>query len=244
MRDEKLIREVFNSKGGWKFYFDDYLGDGRFYFEEFGKQYSMIGEMLLWCRGTERLGLNELGYGYTGKGGATLRRYLESIVSLGYPRVELPAGRPHYPKVTMGDAKGSRLQGAPPYVFQHAIVDGVLPNGSGGEAFWIAANMNGRDHENAKVDKMLTPHWFEIAHARWPEARRLPRHVPGSRCQVPGRTATAFTTEGTEHTEKDEASSFQRTRLCRPLRTWRPLRFRSLPLPFTPHSAFRTPHWI
>ena len=118
----------------------------------------------------------------------------------------------------------------------------ALANGSGGETFWIAANMNGRDHENAKVDKMLAPHWFEIAHARWPEARRLPRHVPGSRCQVPGRTATAFTTEGTEHTEKDEASSFQRTRLCRPLRSWRPLRFRSLPLSFIPHFALRISH--
>ena len=168
--DEKLIREVFGSKGGWKYYFDDYLADGRFYGEEFGKQYSMIGEMLLWCRGLERLGLGELGYGYTGKGGATMRRYLESIVDVGYPRVDLPGGRPHYPKVTMGDAKGTRLKGAPPYVFQHAIVDGVLPNGEGGERFWIAANMNGRDHENTKVDKMLTPHWFEIAHARWPDA--------------------------------------------------------------------------
>ena len=170
LRDEKLIREVFNSKGGWKYYFDDYLADGQFYFEEFGKQYSMIGEMLLWCRGLERLGLGELGYGYTGKGVATMRRHLESIVSLGYPRVDLPGGRAHYPKVTMGDAKGARLKGTPPYVFQHAIVDGVLPNGDGGETFWIAANMNGRDHENTKVDKMLTPHWFEIAHARWPDA--------------------------------------------------------------------------
>jgi len=168
--DEKLIREVFASKGGWKYYFDDYLADGRFYGEEFGKQYSMIGEMLLWCRGLERVGLGELGYGYTGKSGATMRRYLESLVEIGYPRVDLPGGRPHYPRVTMGDAKGARLQGAPPYVFQQAIVDGVLPDGTGGETFWIAANMNGRDHENTKVDKMLTPHWFEIAHARWPDA--------------------------------------------------------------------------
>lgn len=66
LRDEKLIRQCFNSRGGWKYYFDDYLGDGRFYFEEFGKQYSMIGELFLWCRGVERLGLDELGYGYTG----------------------------------------------------------------------------------------------------------------------------------------------------------------------------------
>ena len=79
LRDEKLIRQCFKSRGGWKFYFDDYLADGQFYGEEFGKQYSMIGEMFLWCRGVERLGLNELGFGYTGKGGATMRRYVESV---------------------------------------------------------------------------------------------------------------------------------------------------------------------
>lgn len=171
LRDEKLVREVFASKGGWKYYFDDYLGDGQFYFEEFGKQYSMIGEMLLWCRGAQRLGLDELGYGYTGTSGANMRRYLESIIQIGYPRVEIPGGRAHYPKITMGDARGAKLDGAPPYVFQHAIVEGVLPNGQGGERPWMAANMNGRDHQNTKVDKMLAPHWFEIAHARWPDGR-------------------------------------------------------------------------
>jgi hypothetical protein len=169
LRDEQLIRRCFNSRGGWKYFFDDYLADGRFYGEEFGKQYSMIGEMFLWCRGVERLGLDELGYGYVGKGGATMRRFIESIVELGYPRVEIPGGLPHYPQVTMGDARGSSLPDAPPYVFQKSIVDGFLPTGTGGNRSWLAANMNGRDHRNAKVDKMLAPHWFELAHARWPD---------------------------------------------------------------------------
>ncbi|MBN2506275.1 MAG: hypothetical protein JXQ71_06235 [Verrucomicrobia bacterium] len=169
LRDEKLIRQCFSSKGGWKYYFDDYLADGQFYGEEFGKQYSMIGEMLLWCRGVERLGLNELGYGYTGKGGATMRRYVESVVHIGWPRTEIPGGLPHYPQVTMGDARGSSLAGAPPYAFQKSVVDGFLPGGRGGNRRWIAANMNGRDHKNAKVDKMLAPHWFELAHAKWPD---------------------------------------------------------------------------
>jgi hypothetical protein len=170
LRDEKLIRECFNSSGGWKYYFDDYLADGQFYGEEFGKQYSMIGEMFLWCRGLERLGLDELGYGYTGKGGATMRRYVESVVTIGYPRVEIPGGAPHYPQITMGDARGSALDGAPPYAFQKSIVAGQLANGKGGNPPWIAANMNGRDHKNAKVDKMLHPHWFELAQAKWPDA--------------------------------------------------------------------------
>ena len=169
LRDEMLIRQCFHSKGGWKFYFDDYLADGQFYGEEFGKQYSMIGEMFLWCRGVERLGLNELGYGYTGRGGATMRRYVESVVNLGYPRTEIPGGWPHYPQITMGDARSSSLEGAPPYGFQKSIVDGHLPGGSGGNRAWMSANMNGRDHKNTKVDKMLAPHWFELAHAQWPD---------------------------------------------------------------------------
>jgi hypothetical protein len=169
LRDEKLVRQCFNSRGGWRYYFDDYLGDGRFYFEEFGKQYSMMGEMFLWCRGVERLGLDELGYGYTGKGGATMRRYVESIVDIGYPRVEIPGGLPHYPQITMGDARGSGFPGAPPYVFQKSIVMGYLPGGAGGNPCWMAANMNGRDHKNTKVDKMLHPLWFELARAKWPD---------------------------------------------------------------------------
>jgi hypothetical protein len=171
LRDEKLIRQCFNSGGGWKYYFDDYLADGQFYGEEFGKQYSMIGEMFLWCRGVERLGLNELGYAYTGKGGATMRRHVESVVNIGWPRTEIPGGLPHYPQVTMGDARGASLAGAPPYVFQKSIVDGFLPSGTGGNRRWTAANMNGRDHKNAKVDKMLAPHWFELAHAKWPAGK-------------------------------------------------------------------------
>ncbi len=170
LRDEKLVRQCFNSNGGWKFYFDDYLADGRFYGEEFGKQYSMIGEMFLWCRGVERLGLNDLGFGYTGKGGATMRRYVESVVEIGWPRVEIPGGLPHYPQITMGDARSSGFEGAPPYLFQKSIVEGFLANGSGGNKRWMASNMNGRDHKNTKVDKMLAPHWFELAHAKWPDA--------------------------------------------------------------------------
>lgn len=189
LRDERLIRQCFQSKGGWKFYFDDYLADGQFYGEEFGKQYSMMGEMFLWCRGVERLGLNELGYGYTGKGGATMRRYVESVANIGYPRVELPGGQPHYPQITMGDARSSGLAGAPPYVFQKAIVDGYLPGGSGGNRAWMSANMNGRDHKNAKVDKMLAPHWFELAHAKWPDGHfdhfLAQMHQPGEAAYTP-----------------------------------------------------------
>jgi hypothetical protein len=164
--DEKLIRQLINSNGGWKYYFDEYIADGQFYNEEFGKHYSMIGEMLLFCRGLERLGLNDLGYGYTGKHGATMRRYVESIINVGYPRVEIPGFPSHYPKITMGDARGANIEGAPPYVFQHSIVPGF----KNPPALWFGANMNGRDHQNTKIDKIFTPQWFEIAHTKWPEA--------------------------------------------------------------------------
>lgn len=166
--DEKLIRALVTGNGGWKWYLDEYIADGQFYMEEFGKHYSMVGEMLLFCRGLERLGLNDLGYGYTGQGGATMRRYIESVVSVGWPRTQLPGGLPRYAKITMGDAKGSWRA---PQFAQHAFVDGFLvADGTGGNSLWGAANMNGRDHRNAKVDKLNVPQWFEIAHAKWPDA--------------------------------------------------------------------------
>lgn len=168
LRDEAAIRSLINGNGGWKWYFDEYIADGQFYMEEFGKHYSMIGEMLLFCRGLERLGLNETGYGYTGKGGATMRRYLESIINVGWPRTEFPGGLPRYAKITMGDAKGG--SSAPGFA-QHAFVEGNLAGQSRPNSLWSAANMNGRDHRNAKVEKLLAPQWFEIAHAKWPDGR-------------------------------------------------------------------------
>lgn len=169
MGDEKLLRECINAPGGWKWYFDEYIADGQFYCEEFGKQYSTVGAMLLFCRGLERAGLNDLGFGYTGRHGATMRRYLESIYNVGYPRVDIPGGMPHYGKITMGDARGSSLRGAPPYVFQHAVVNGFMPSGEGGSERFGSWNMNGRDYKGNLVDKMLGPLWFEMAHAQWPD---------------------------------------------------------------------------
>ena len=168
LRDEQLVRDVFNANGGIKYFFDDYVSDGYFYNEEFGKHYATIGELLLWCRGVERLGLDELGFGYVGKNGATARKYLEGIHLVGYPRVDLGTTRAHYPKMTMGDARGGR--GMPGYAFQHSIVTGYFADGSGGNPRFMAANMNGRDHKDRLVEKLMTPLWFEIAHRKWPDA--------------------------------------------------------------------------
>lgn len=177
MQDEASIRALFAGNGGWKYYFDDYVSDGRFYNEEFGKQYSMNGEMLLWCRGLERLGLNDLGYGYTGApaagsgrtAGANLRNYLESYLRITYPRIDLGTSRPMYGHMSMGDAKGPP-RGFSAYPFQQCLVAGYLTDDTGGSRRWSANNMNGRDHKDRIIDKLHAPLWFEIAHAKWPDA--------------------------------------------------------------------------
>ena len=175
LQDEELILEISEVRGSWKWYMDEYVADGAFYMEEFGKQYSMIGEMLLWCRGLERLGMGELGFGYEGKGGGTMRRYLESLLHIGYPRTEIPGGMPQYPRITHGDARGGprfliERGNFPAGLNQHANVSGWLAGGGGGHTFFMGANMNGRDHRWQIVEKMIKPLWYEMAHKQWPDA--------------------------------------------------------------------------
>jgi hypothetical protein len=90
------------------------LASGR---AERGEVRSLIGELLLFCRAMDRLGLGELGYGFTGKGGASMRSYVESYLWMGYPRTIIPGGMPRYCRVSMGDARGGSI-------FQHTIVPG------------------------------------------------------------------------------------------------------------------------
>lgn len=154
LRDEKLIRAMFASNGGWKFFFDDYIANGAFYFEEFAKQGSMLSEMMLWCRSLERLGLDELGFGYRGRGGATMRSYLETyLIQLNFPRTEQDSSRPAFHRVTMGDA-GSL----------HASLAGYGADGRGGTSRFASNRMNG------SVPRMIGPLVYEFAHARWPDA--------------------------------------------------------------------------
>jgi hypothetical protein len=42
-------------------------------------------------------------------------------------------------------------------------------NGEGGNRRFHGANMNGRDHRDRIVEKLMDPMWYEIAHAKWPE---------------------------------------------------------------------------
>ena len=182
LKDEALIRKTWAAYGSWQWYFDEYLCDTGFYSEEFSKMGATPGAMLLYCRGLERLGLGELGYGYRGKGGATMDGHIESLLHLGYPLVDVGSARPHYPMVTLGDLRqfGSsaddRFAGE---AFQHSIVRGYLADGSGGNEFWKQHGAWGGTRRGpnppappwdiGKTSKMQVPFWFEMAHARRPE---------------------------------------------------------------------------
>jgi len=179
--DEKLIRKVWAAYGSWKWYFDEYLCDSGFYSEEFGKMGSTPGAMLLYCRAVERLGLGELGYGYKGKGGATMRGHIESLIHLGYPRVDVGSNRPQYPMLTIGDLRqsgSSQSWNLPSPAFQYSIVMGYTPDGTGGNVLWKAHGAWGGvvrgkhsqwDGYGGFTPKMQVPFWFEIGQARWPE---------------------------------------------------------------------------
>jgi hypothetical protein len=160
LKDEKSIEALFNSEGGWKWFFDSYVSDGRFYNEEFAKYYSNIGTMLTYCEGLERLGLGKYGYGYTGKGGANMKSLLEMYFWIGYPRTDMPGGMPNYRRVAMGDARSADgiLE---PY---HSIVEGYRPDGTGGDRWFQDSRMNG------PLPKFLAPLWYECGARRFPDA--------------------------------------------------------------------------
>ena len=179
LRDEKLIRRTWSAYGSWKWYFDEYLCDIGFYSEEFSKMGATPGAMILYCLGLERLGLNDLGFGYQGAGGAAMRGHIASLLHLGYPRVDIASTRPHYPMVTMGDLRhsgSSQHLNLPGYAFQHSLVMGYTRGGAGGNERWVRHGAwggpqrgNSPQWDRGKTPKMQIPLWFEFAHKRWPK---------------------------------------------------------------------------
>ena len=168
--DEKLIRDTWAVHGSLQWYFDEYLADGGFYMEEFGKMLATPGALYLYCMGARNAGLDELGFGYKGKGGATMRGHIESMIWITYPRVDLGSDRPQYPQITIGD-----LRPYPP--FQYATVKGCFANGSGGNELWHQAGAWGgttrgksQQWDNDKTPKMGLRLWFELGHRFWPDA--------------------------------------------------------------------------
>ena len=181
LQDEQLIRRTWGAYGSWKWYFDEYLCDVGFYSEEFSKMGATPGAMLVYCIAVERLGLGELGFGYRGKGGATMLGHVESLLHLGYPAVDTGGERWQIPMVTIGDlrqAGSSQAGNHPSPAFQHSLVVGYMPDGSGGNLSWRAHGawggvIRGRhkqwDGYGGFTPKMQIPLWFEICHARRPD---------------------------------------------------------------------------
>lgn len=170
LRDEPLIRGTWAKHGSIQWYFDEYLGDSGFYFEEFSKMTSTPGALLLYCTALRNLGLDELGFGYRGKGGATMRGHIESVMLFTFPRVDLGSTRPRYERVSAGDVR-------PWLPFAHATVEGCFPDGRGGNIFWNPAGAwggttRGRSPQwdNDKTEKMTQRLWFEWGHKLWPDA--------------------------------------------------------------------------
>lgn len=160
------------------------------------------GAMLVYCRALERQGLNDLGYGYRGRHGATMRGHIESVIDLGYPRIELHSDYPQYPMLTIGDLRGSgssRRKNHPSFAFQHSIVNGFLPSDEDGQINrWAAHGAWGGEKrgDNPQWDgysgftaKMQIPLWFEIAHQKWPKAGfgyfLAHMRTPGQKVAVP-----------------------------------------------------------
>jgi hypothetical protein len=177
--DEKLTRQTWAVHGSIGWYFDEYLGDSGFYSEEFSKMGSTPGALLLYCTAVRSLGLDELGFGYRGKGGgsagpgrgATMRGHIESVLRITFPRVDLGTSRPRYPRVSAGDVR-------PWMPFEHATVEGYFRDGTGGNELWRAhgawgGTTRGRNAQwdgGGKTEKMQTRLWFEWAHKLWPDA--------------------------------------------------------------------------
>lgn len=184
LADEELVREVWCHYGSWQWYFDEYLSDGGFYGEELSKMGATPGAMLVYCRAVRNLGLDELGFGYRSRSGNSMRGHIESLIRLGYPRVTLHSGRPHYPMLTTGDLRGSgssrQGKNLPTFAFQHSIVRGYLPGPIDREIHrWQAHGAWGGElrGNNPQWDgysdftpKMMLPLWFEAGHAEWPAA--------------------------------------------------------------------------
>lgn len=174
LRDENLIRDTWAVHGSLKYYFDEYLADKGFYMEEFSKMTSTPGSLLFYCIAAKNLGLNELGFGYVGKGGATVRGHIETILDLTFPKIDLGTSRPQWPQITAGD-----LRDYPP--FQHATIKGYFADGTGGNPQWVQAGAwggpkRGRSRQwdsdvSWKTRKMTVRLWFELAYKLWPDMK-------------------------------------------------------------------------
>jgi hypothetical protein len=104
LQDRQALEALFHSAGGFKWFMDEYLGDGRFYMEEFCKYECLMHGVILYCETVENLGWGKYGYGYLAPSGGCARHYIEMYSTIGLPRVMWPDGAVEYPAVSMGDS--------------------------------------------------------------------------------------------------------------------------------------------
>jgi hypothetical protein len=169
MRDQRLIRGLFETEGGLKSHLDAVLdGCARPGIDK--DDHRNFGALWIWCLGCERLGLNELGFGYTTPGGKTVRDYFESIYSLCDPRIEIPGGRPFYGRSALINSRRPFTTDAIPHVFYGGLVPLGLPgNNENTWPFWVGKPNKKYDPFYMGEAEMGWPLIFELAHRRWPE---------------------------------------------------------------------------
>ena len=146
LADPALIEQVFRAHGGLKWWFDEYLGDGVFYMEEFQKFSSNIGSMIQYANACDRLGVPQFGWGYQGRNGGNLHDFVGMMLRVSLPAVRTPQGS-LFEAVGMGDAGILRI---------------IDPGGNDG--YFHSPRMWG------PVPKMGAPLWFEALHAKFPDA--------------------------------------------------------------------------
>jgi len=174
--DKRLIRGVFECTGGLKDFLDS-LTDGYYPRGAGNPSYRTLGQLLIWCRAVRRLGMNDIGFGYVGKDGGTVRKLLEGLLRFGDGRVDIPGGMPFYGRTAAVHTWSADHVGysMPTHrgledLFAAPIVSGWLPDGMGGCPAWSAACPKAFDMFENGGARLLPPGILELAHAEWPDA--------------------------------------------------------------------------
>ena len=174
--DPRLIEGLATTGGGFYSYIDS-LGDGYFLGPSGSSGFNNLGHVMLWCRGCERLGLNQFGYGYKGKQGGSMRGLLESLILMGDARMEAPGGSPFYTRSPVKPVSFTHDQPALMREFSvrallAPTVVGRFSDGTGGWKWWTQDAPG--EGMNVKFEtgeaRMYLPLILELAHKKWPDA--------------------------------------------------------------------------